>query len=224
MAIREFFCQKCTNIRCDIRWRFAFHSSKPGKNNRVICGILFICHLIEKTAAMTDLENHKISFRKGIKKLNKKNTRVDLTPMVDLGFLLITFFVFTSVLAKPKVMDIVTPYDTEILTPVCESCVLTLFLEKDNRIGYYEGMAEKFPVLKETSFTVDGIRKVLLQKKASVKKSRGNADEMVLLIKPTDLSVYKNFVDILDEVAINGIKHYFIDELNAADKKLLLKN
>jgi hypothetical protein len=46
---------------------------------------------------------------------------------------------------------------------------------------------------------------------------------MVLIVKPASASSYKNFVDIIDEVAINGIKHYFIDELNEADKKLLVK-
>jgi biopolymer transport protein ExbD len=158
------------------------------------------------------------------KRLHKKSTRVDLTPMVDLGFLLITFFVFTSVLSKPKVMDIVSPIDSDMTTDICESCVLTAMLTKGDKIIYYEGMPENNPVLKETSFTVEGLRMVLLQKKAAVKKAKGTSDEMVLIVKPADESSYKNFVDILDEVAITGVKHYFIDEINVMDKKLLIKN
>ena len=173
---------------------------------------------------MAEIQTATSSKVRGVKRMIKKSTRVDLTPMVDLGFLLITFFVFTTTMATAKVMPVISPKDSDIATPVCESCVLTLYLEKDNRITYYEGMPEKDTVLKETSFSVDGLRNVLLQKREAVRKSRGSTDDMVLIIKPTDKSLYKNFVDILDEVAINNIKHYFIVELNAADKKLLQKN
>lgn len=172
---------------------------------------------------MAEIQTTTSSKSKGVKRLIKKNTRVDLTPMVDLGFLLITFFVFTSALSKPKVMDLVTPIDGDP-SPVCESCVLTVMLDKDNVIRYYEGMPGNNPVVKETAFTVEGIREVLTKKRAAVKSSRGTADDMVVIIKPSDKSIYKNFVDILDEISINGISHYFIDELTESDKKLLSRN
>jgi biopolymer transport protein ExbD len=177
--------------------------------------LIVMAELAIKTTATKD---------KAGKRMHKKSTRVDLTPMVDLGFLLITFFVFTSVLSKPKVMDIVSPIDSDKTIDICESCVLTAMLTKDDKVIYYEGMPENNPVLKETSFTVEGLRAVLLQKKAAVKKVKGASDEMVLIVKPADESSYKNFVDILDEVAITGVKHYFIDEINATDKKILIKN
>ena len=170
---------------------------------------------------MADIQTTTTGKRKGVKRLIKKSTRVDLTPMVDLGFLLITFFVFTCAMTKPKVMDLVTPLDTNDITHIKVSSVLTVMLEKNNTIAYYEGMAEDKPVIKHTSFSVEGIRSVLLDKKAAVKKILGDAREMVLIIKPTDESSYKEFVDILDEVAINGITHYFISEMNDADKKML---
>ena len=173
---------------------------------------------------MAEIQTTSSSKHKGVKRLIKKSTRVDLTPMVDLGFLLITFFVFTSALSKPKVMDIVTPMDSNDPTPICESCVLTVLLEKDNSIKYYEGIPGENTVLQQTAFNEEGIRSVLLKKRETVKRSRGSADDMVVIIKPTDESVYRNFVDILDEVAINGVKHYFIDEINEMDKKMLSKN
>ena len=157
------------------------------------------------------------------KKLNKKSTRVDLTPMVDLGFLLLTFFVFTTAMTKPMAMNLVTPNDKDSSTsPICESCVLTVMLDKNDRIFYYEGMPENNPLVKETSFTTDGIRNVLLQKLKAVKASKGTANDMVLIIKPGEGSAFKNFVDMADEVTINNIKHYFIDEMNNTDKQLLL--
>ena len=178
-----------------------------------------------KLTVMAALETKTTAAKhKTCKRVNKKSTRVDLTPMVDLGFLLLTFFVFTSVLAKPKVMDIVSPKDSIEHTEVCETCVLTAILAKDDKIIYYEGMPENNPVLKETSFTAEGLRMVLLKKKETVKKAKGTSDEMVLIVKPADESSFKNFIDILDEVAITGVKHYFIDEINTTDKKLLIKN
>ena len=172
---------------------------------------------------MAELEKVTAAKHKSGKRVNKKSTRVDLTPMVDLGFLLITFFVFTTSMAKPKVMGIVTPKDSDIPTLLCESCVITAVLAKDDKIIYYEGIQNDNTIVKETAFTAEGLRAVLLQKKAAVKTARGSESEIVLIVKPADESSYKNFVDILDEVAINGIRHYFIDELNEADKQLLKK-
>ena len=157
----------------------------------------------------------------GVRRMNKKSTRVDLTPMVDLGFLLITFFVFTTSLATPKVIDLKQPKGDEPGDVICNSCVLTIFLEKDNRIRYYEGMPENNPLVKTTSFSVNGIREVLLYKKEKVRASMGNADRFVLIIKPGAESTMQNFVDIMDEVAVNGIRRYYLDEANEADKKLL---
>jgi biopolymer transport protein ExbD len=159
------------------------------------------------------------------KKVIKKSTRVDLTPMVDLGFLLLTFFVFTTAMTKPTAMNLIVPNDKlpDEPTLLCETCVLTVMLDDNDKIFYYEGMPENNPVVKETAFTTDGIRKVLLQKLAAVKAAKGTADDMVLIIKPGAASAFKNFVDMADEVTINNIKHYFIDEVNEADKKLLPK-
>ena len=144
--------------------------------------------------------------------------------MVDLGFLLLTFFVFTTSMTKPMAMKLVTPNDKDSSSEslICESCVLTVMLDKDDKIFYYEGMPGNNAVVKETSFSTDGIRNVLLQKLKAVKASKGTTDDMVLIIKPGAASAFKNFVDMADEVTINNIKHYFIDEMNDTDKQMLL--
>src|ERR1700709_2061188 len=93
----------------------------------------------------------------GVKKAKKASTRVDLTPMVDLGFLLITFFVFTTQLSQPTAMNLKMPNDkTDPGDDICASCVLTVFLQSNNTIQYYEGMPGSNPVVKQTSFSVDG--------------------------------------------------------------------
>ncbi len=163
---------------------------------------------------MAEITTNTTSKHTGVKRLIKKSTKVDLTPMVDLGFLLITFFVFTTTMAKPTVMNVVVPNDKDstINDPVCSACVLTVLLDKNNTIKYFEG-EESTATIKETNFSAEGIRKILVDKKQAVKNTRGNANQMVLIIKPLSTSTFQNFVDITDEVAISGIKKYYVDDI-----------
>lgn len=142
-------------------------------------------------------------------KTKKLSTRVDLTPMVDLAFLLITFFMLTTTMNKPQTMEInmpVKPKPEDPKPPEVEaSRVLTLILGKDNQVWYYEGLES--PEIKNADFKQ--IRQVILDKKAKVEAMpQFGKDKAVVIIKPTDDAVYKNVVDILDEMAINGIKIY----------------
>jgi biopolymer transport protein ExbD len=145
----------------------------------------------------------------------KLSTRVDLTPMVDLGFLLITFFVFTSTMAKPVAMKIDLPNDTTTETDnICESCVLTTILYGNNQIGYYEGFY-KNEAPKRCSYSE--IRDLIVAKKRKVQLATQRADRFVLIIQPTTASSFKNFVDITDEVAINDIKRYYVNDVLPQD-------
>jgi biopolymer transport protein ExbD len=173
---------------------------------------------------MAEIENKQAGRHKTSLCIVKKSTKVDLTPMVDLGFLLITFFVFTTSMTKPRVMGIVSPKDSKDSTTVCESCALTLIPVQEDKILYFEGIQNTSTILKETDFTAEGLRTLLMLKKEKVKETKGTDEEMVLIVKPGDKSTYKNFVDILDEVAITNVKHYFIDELTDADRRQFFKN
>jgi biopolymer transport protein ExbD len=162
--------------------------------------------------------------RNSSKRIFKKSTNVDLTPMVDLGFLLITFFVFTTSMATPTAMQLNTPYDKTTARDVLkESCVLTVLLEKDNSIQYYEGLSTAIKNATATTFGSNGIRNVIMAKREAVKRQTGNADNFVLIIKATDKSSFQNFVDIVDETTINCVKHYYTAELDENDKLLLAK-
>ena len=169
---------------------------------------------------MSEIETKRAAHQK--KRSTRRSTRVDLTPMVDLGFLLLTFFVFTTKLSEAKAMDMLMPYDrSPPADKICESCVLTVLLDEGNTIKYYEGEGGNKDAVQETVYSSSGIRKILMNKKEAVKIARGNADEFTMIIKASSKSNFKNFVDITDEVAICAIKRYYIAEPGAFDKSLL---
>ena len=142
---------------------------------------------------------------------HKKSTRVDLTPMVDLGFLLITFFVFTTSMTLPKAMNMDTPYDKNIVIndPVCESCALTVLPVSGDQLWYYEG-AEKDAVYKKTDYSANGLRALMMKKKKEV---RAIGRDAVLIIKPGKKSSFKNLVNIIDETTITQYKRYYLDQV-----------
>ncbi|MEO8768546.1 MAG: biopolymer transporter ExbD [Ferruginibacter sp.] len=164
------------------------------------------------------ISNHKN--KKG-KKMTRRNTRVDLTPMVDLGFLLITFFVFTTTMSEAKVMNAMVPDDKDSTKtePVCESCAITFIPGKYNTLFYYEGM-EEHPVYKTTTYAAGGLRKLIMDKKKRVIELMHN-DKLVMIIKPSAESNFKNMVDLIDEATICRIKRYYITELSESDRKIV---
>ena len=169
---------------------------------------------------MAEIENKSNAGKLKKTAFIKKNTRVDLTPMVDLGFLLITFFVFATTMSTPTVMNLHMPFDK--VPPrdlISENCVLTILLAKDNVIQYYEGMSQSKLGIKETFFGNEGIRKIILQKRKLLQKLKGTPNDLVMIIKPSVESTFQNSVDIVDEVAINDVKHYYISEIDKEDEK-----
>jgi len=180
----------------------------------------------------------------GVKKAKKLSTHLDMTPMVDLGFLLITFFIFTTTMSSPTTMELYMPKDTDKdddQNKAKESGALTVMLSKDNHVYYYEGqLKEDASNFISTNFA--GIRKVIIDKKKAVieahqhdagcekiwaknggdKKSCLDKD-LVVVIKPGELATYKNTVDILDEMTITNIKRYAMVDLFEAEKALINK-
>jgi biopolymer transport protein ExbD len=178
----------------------------------------------------------------GVKKAKKLSTRVDMTPMVDLGFLLITFFIFTATMSSPTTMDLNMPKDSdkkEDETKVKQSGALTIMLGKKDKVYYYEGeLAPDGSNFKSTDF--GGIRNVIIKKKKDVIASyRTNADceakakakgkpisdcydeDFVVVIKPTPDATYKNTVDILDEMTINMVKRFAMVKITDVEKGLV---
>ncbi|MEG0849193.1 ExbD/TolR family protein [Flavobacterium plurextorum] len=163
----------------------------------------------------------------------KQNSKVDLTAMVDLAFLLITFFMLTTSLSKPQSMDLSLPdKDPDDKTPpvkVDENRTMTVMLGENNKMVYYMGLLATPKVgPKEIAYGKDGIRRELLKQKKEVlaysaalgKPKNG----IIVIIKPTKKSNYRNLVDMLDEMAITGVDTYaIVPEFTPEETKLIDK-
>ncbi|TAE13852.1 MAG: biopolymer transporter ExbD [Bacteroidetes bacterium] len=154
----------------------------------------------------------------GVKKSKKLSTRVDLTPMVDLGFLLITFFIFTTTMSQPTAMKLFLPKDAENPddnNKAKESGALTILLGKDNNVFFYEGiLAPDGSNFKSSNFT--DIRKEIIRKKQTTPEK-----DFVVVIKATNESTYKNVIDILDEMTINVVKRYALVDISEPEDQVV---
>lgn len=167
----------------------------------------------------------------------KMSTRIDFTPMVDLGFLLITFFMLTTTLTKSTSMDMylpedVPPEDLKTKPKVKEGKVITLLLGPNDVIYYYNGITD--PKLDSTYFRGGSagsmpkdLNTILREKKKFVydnyvnEKGERDSTETIVLIKPTKTSRYKNFVDVLDEMYNEGIKRYVLMDVSKAEEDFI---
>ena len=199
---------------------------------------------------MAEINQDSGSHKKGKKKRSKKlTTRIDLTPMVDLAFLLLTFFMLATSLIKPQTMEITMPSDKKMLdedkTVAKASQAVSIILDKNDKVYYYFGKTEGAKVL-TTNYAPDGLRKILLTKNFDVAKQveelkaekirtrmkeddyqkrlsqiRANKNAPVVRIMATDESNYKNLVDALDEMNICSISRYAIVDYDEPDKQLI---
>nr|WP_315222796.1 biopolymer transporter ExbD [uncultured Flavobacterium sp.] len=165
----------------------------------------------------------------------KLSTRVDLTAMVSVSFLLIIFFMVAAELRKPKVMDLSSPnceddYQFSGCIRYDENRFLTILLDDNDKIITYMGLLH-YPIEepKEVQYGKNGIRQELLEKNQKVldysaqlgKPGRG----VTVIIKPSKKSNYGNLVDILDEMEIAGINSYsIVDYYTPEESKLLASN
>jgi biopolymer transport protein ExbD len=154
----------------------------------------------------------------------KHSTRVDMTPMVDLAFLLITFFMLTTTFSKPQSMQLNMPdkSDNKETQASKASESLTLILYKDNKILWFQGLAEEAK-LEEADYSSESLRKLIMEKTAAVGKDAEGKNKIVIIVKPLEESKYKNVVDVLDEMNITLSQRYAIVDLMPAEKELVAK-
>lgn len=162
----------------------------------------------------------------------KQVISIDMTPMVDLGFLLVTFFVFTTTISKPTVTDLYMPKDPvnkNDSTKLIDDLALTLLLHNNNEVYYYHGTFDDAfrtnRIFKTNYSAYDGIGKIIRQRQKDLENDRlivDGKEGLMLLIKPTAGAVYKNVVDAMDEAIINDVKKYAIVDPADAEINFLM--
>lgn len=116
------------------------------------------------------IENDGGGHKKGKRRAKKHGTHIDMTPMVDLACLLLTFFMLTTAFSKPKVMEIVMP-DKDVKDSqqkVDDHRAVNIIIADNDELYFYNGKAdptkESLPTMIKSNYSKDGIRKVLLDR------------------------------------------------------------
>lgn len=164
-----------------------------------------------------------ISPQRGLKKgIVRHSTKVDMTPMVDLGFLLITFFIFTAVMEKPKAMKLILPVDG-LPTDVPKSKTITVLSGGNNSIVCYEGLANENPIVSRFNSTAPTaeLRNFITAKREQMRGVGASPDSLIVVIKPGEESDYRQLMYILDEMSICEVKRHALARQDEWDKELL---
>jgi biopolymer transport protein ExbD len=147
----------------------------------------------------------------------QKFIEIDMNPMVDLAFLLLTFFMLTTTFNQPQAMELVMPArpkpeDPVKEQPIKESRTISFILGENDDLYYYQGITDAH--LTKIDWGKKGLRKILAEKNEQI-------EGMVIVIKPHPGSNFRNLVDMLDELNITGAQRYAIGEFSEFDEKLL---
>jgi biopolymer transport protein ExbD len=165
--------------------------------------------------ADVDLSQSKGKQKHGGKKKKKRiSVRLDMTPMVDVAFLLLTFFMLTTSMSKPQTMEINLP-PAETKADVAESNLLTIRVSEDFRIFWNIGV--------EKPTTVDGKEKKekLINLGRLLKERNAANPKLITLIKVDGKAKYIDMVDVMDELNINSITRFSLAPMLDEDKQLI---
>lgn len=165
--------------------------------------------------------------RAGVRRAKRLSARIDMTPMVDLGFLLITFFVMTAKLAEPTVVGLNMPKESTERTPVPESGSFTILINGPDELYVYYGNAHDVTApsqfIKTSMSPTGGLRDLIQQRQRYLDESgfREGRKGLMFLIKPSPEATYRQLMDVLDEAFINIVEKYVIVSPDAEDVLLM---
>lgn len=152
--------------------------------------------------------------------------RIDFTPMVDLGFLLITFFIFTTTMSDPKVIDINMPYNPPppgTSTAYIESATMTIIPSAAHKVYVYYGTLKSKDGFILTD--INKLRNLVTDKQRALREhpasSTPDAAKLHVIIKPDSRSTYQDLIAILDEMAINAVPYYAIADITDMEQEWL---
>jgi biopolymer transport protein ExbD len=144
--------------------------------------------------------------------------------MVDLAFLLITFFILTTTLNKPKSQELIMPDkdDKQTKEAVAETKTMTLLLGKDNKLEWFIGLPGNTPPT-VINYTPGQLRKTLVDENAKI-KALHNGDPMIVIVSPSDKATYNNVVTVMDELNITDIEQRAIVDITPVELGVLKRD
>lgn len=161
---------------------------------------------------LEDIKVERINERESSNMVNKRNLDIDMNPMVDLAFLLLTFFMLATTFSKPQAMELLIPSKPEEQDEqemaVKESKTISLDLSKD-KVIWYQGITD--PDTHVVSYQ---------ELESVLTRLNGEIDEMVVLIKPLPSSTYGHLVDVFDALNYSEVGRYAMSELSEFDESL----
>ena len=180
---------------------------------------------------MTGINNEisVVNFRKrpGAKRMVKQQLKIDMTPMTDLGFLLISFFVITTELSRPMALKLYMPADGDY-TPSAASKTITFLAGANDHLFYYYGEEKeagiKNPIIPAEWNDKTGIGRVISEKQLQLEARGINRNELTVIIKPGKEATYKNTVDLLDEMLIHRVTRYAVVKATRKEQLFLEGN
>ena len=183
------------------------------------------------------------------KRAKKSSTKIDMTPMVDLAFLLLTFFMLTTTFSKPKTMELNMPADPKDIKdqPKVKNAITFLLTDQNKVYWYYGEFKATETKLEKTNFSKDGIHKILLEdynkdvalriielekKRATheiadttfkrlAMNIKGEKKALMALVKTDDKATYGNVIDMLDELNVCYVGKYALVDISAPELELV---
>ena len=181
---------------------------------------IFVFTISSKTNNMATI----LPLPTGVSKRKFHSVKIDMTPMVDLGFLLITFFIFTTSLAEPTVTKLSMPKEGDEPTLVNKDRLLTILVDRQN-VFAYEGMWEEAKAadeIRKTNYHLQtGVGDIIRQKQKRL-DAANKRDELMIAIKPLHTASYQDVMNALDEMHLNDVKRYGIMKLTEEETGFLL--
>lgn len=144
------------------------------------------------------------------KKGRRLGIRMDMTPLVDVAFLLLTFFMFTTSMSRPQTMEINLPPDRNVAVDVAESNLLTLRVDDKGQVYWNMG--------------IESPKRVEAGQLREFLRDKGTNPKIVALVKIDRLGKYQSLVDLIDELTnFANIQRFSLAPLTDQDKELLKK-
>lgn len=152
--------------------------------------------------------------------------RIDLTPMVDLAFILITFFIYATTLTEDKALVLNTPALGHHSTSYIDTSTITIMPTANDKFGYYHGTLDNPDEVRIVD--VKQLRTIILKKQHDIKKLpakySAQARKLHVIIKPDKSSKYENLVSVLDEMLINKVTYYTIVDITQKEEEIVNGN